>query len=168
MKRFFRQDRKARYTRGQCHFTLLRTIEMGSGGHDIEVQSSVLAVTRGSAFFYIDLHLMWVHADRAEHRSGRNIDLLGSLETALEESYDLAIQPTTRITITLQRSTPGRNFGRAMARPTRPVPAAMYARVTEEEAVSLHVTTRDALLTSWRHGFRAREGVATATELVQE
>jgi len=44
---------------------LLRTIEMGSGGHDIEVQISVLAVTRGSAFVYI--RLMCVYADRAEH-----------------------------------------------------------------------------------------------------
>ena len=65
MKRFFRQDRKVRYNRGQRHFMLLRTIEMGSGGHDIEVESSVLAVTRGSAFVYI--RLMCVHTDRAEH-----------------------------------------------------------------------------------------------------
>jgi len=65
MKRFFRQDRKARYSSGQRHFMLLLTIEMGSGGYDIEVQSSVLAVPLGSAFVYI--RLMCVHADRAEH-----------------------------------------------------------------------------------------------------
>jgi len=64
---------------------------------------------RVSAFVYI--RLTCVHAERA--------NILGSLETAFEESYDLAIP------ITLQRCTLGRNFGRAMARPTRPIPAAM-------------------------------------------
>jgi len=65
MKRFFRQDRKARYSSGQRHFMLLLTIEMGSGGYDIEVQSSVLAISRRPALVYI--RLMYVHADRADN-----------------------------------------------------------------------------------------------------
>jgi len=63
------------------------------------------------------IRLMCVHAD-----------ILGSLENAFEESYDLAIQPTTRITIT---NTLG-EIGRAMARPTRPVPAAMRYSILQK------------------------------------